>query len=151
VLHIKHFFYCTRDSDDNTANAIRQVSTNKPLNDTSGSFCPEGGGSSKKAPREASLWVFASAVRVMESIWVRVVELEEIFWPEDGKDTFDFDDISYSVLEYLKFSATGLVNVTMAWSRLAGPALNIPWFEQPIEFGTLHHMHVSTAMTHSII
>ncbi|KAG1782669.1 hypothetical protein EV702DRAFT_1041457 [Suillus placidus] len=67
----------------------------------------------------------------MESIWVRVVELEEMFWAEDGEDAFDFDDISYSVLEHLKFSTTDLVNVAMTCSRLAGPALNILWSEQP--------------------
>jgi hypothetical protein len=67
----------------------------------------------------------------MESILARVVELEEIFWPEDGEDTFDFDDIIYCVLEHLKFSVTDLVNVGMACSRLACPALNILWSEQP--------------------
>lgn len=27
------------------------------------------------------------AVRAMESIWARVVELEEMFWPEDGEES----------------------------------------------------------------
>jgi hypothetical protein len=28
-----------------------------------------------------------ASVRDMERIWARVVELEEMFWPEDGEET----------------------------------------------------------------
>lgn len=30
---------------------------------------------------------YGHSVRDMERIWARVVELEEMFWPEDGEET----------------------------------------------------------------
>ncbi|KAG1767040.1 hypothetical protein EV702DRAFT_1050492 [Suillus placidus] len=122
-------FYRTRDSEDNTANAIRQVSTNKL--DDAGVFVQKVEVLASRHFARRHHGYLHSAVGAMESIWVRVVELEEMFGAEDGEDAFDFDDISYSVLEHLKFSTTDLVNVAMTCSRLAGPALNILWSEQP--------------------
>jgi hypothetical protein len=41
------------------------------------------------------------------------------------------EDIIYAILEHVKYSSTILVNIAMTCSRLAGPALDILWREQP--------------------
>ncbi|KAG1862066.1 heme oxygenase-like protein [Suillus subalutaceus] len=84
--HVKSLFPPQSDSEDNTANAIRQLTNNWTT--------PEFEESVQKIEALANRH-FArhhhghshSAVRAMESICARVVELEKIFWPEDREET----------------------------------------------------------------
>jgi hypothetical protein len=80
---LSRFFYHTRDSEANTASAIRQVSTNKQLDDT-GVFVKKVEVLANRHFARRHHRYLHSAVRAMESIWARLVELEEMFWPEDG-------------------------------------------------------------------
>ncbi|KIK36543.1 hypothetical protein CY34DRAFT_94197 [Suillus luteus UH-Slu-Lm8-n1] len=41
------------------------------------------------------------------------------------------EDIIHAILEHIKYSSTDLINVAMTCSQLAGPALDILWYEQP--------------------
>lgn len=84
--YVKSLLPPQSDSEDDTANAIRQLTNNWTT--------PEFEVFVQKVEVLANRH-FAkrhhghshSAVRAMESIWARVVELEEMFWPEDGEDT----------------------------------------------------------------
>ncbi|KAG1876270.1 heme oxygenase-like protein [Suillus subluteus] len=80
------FLWAMEQVQDNTANAIRQLTNNWTT--------PEFEESVRKVEVLANRH-FArhhhghshSAVRAMESICARVVELEKMFWPEDGEET----------------------------------------------------------------
>jgi thiaminase len=84
--YVKSLLPPQSDLEDDTANAIRQLTNNWTT--------PEFEEFVQKVEALANRH-FArhhhghshSAVRAMESIWARVVELEGVFWPEDGEDT----------------------------------------------------------------
>ncbi|KAG2036760.1 heme oxygenase-like protein [Suillus americanus] len=83
--YAKSLFPPESDSEDNTANAIRQLTNNWTT--------PEFEGCVQKMEALANRH-FArhhhghshSAIRAMESICARVVELEKMFWPENGEE-----------------------------------------------------------------
>ncbi|KAG2059554.1 heme oxygenase-like protein [Suillus hirtellus] len=84
--YVKSLFPPQSDSEDYTANAIRQL-TNNWTRPEFEEFVQNVEALANRHFARRHHGHSHSAVRAMESIWERVVELEEKFWPEEGEDT----------------------------------------------------------------
>lgn len=83
---MKSLFPAHSNSEDNTANAIRQLTNNWTTPEFEVFVQKLGDLADRHFARHHHRPSYV-AISVMESIWARVVELEEMFWPEDGEET----------------------------------------------------------------
>ncbi|KAG1816924.1 heme oxygenase-like protein [Suillus variegatus] len=84
--YVKSLFPPQSDSEDCAANATRQL-TNNWTRPEFEEFVQNVEALANRHFARRHHGHSHSAVRAMESIWERVVELEEMFWPEEGEDT----------------------------------------------------------------